>query len=818
MELKTLKYALRLLVKQPAFALVTVITVAFGVSVNTAMFSVINSILLRPLSVPDPQQIVVMAEQGKGSASFSGVSRPDLVDFKNQSGSMVDLAAYQFSMVGLSHQGTSGIAAIDYVTGNFFTMLGVKPEAGRLFSPEEGTTPGADPLIVLGYSYWQRRFHGDTAILGKTLVANGHALTVIGITEARFQGPSILAQTDAYVPISMGTIANESSRFWTKRETRNLKVLGRLRPGVGLEQAEALLNTVSLRLARDYPDTDSGLVVRLFPERLARPEPTDSRRLPILGILFLLLSGTVLLVACVNVANIWMVRSVVRQRELAIRSALGALRRRLVRQSVTESIVLAVLGGLVGIILGAWACSLLEDIRLYIDFPLALNFSIDWRVFTYSLILALLTGLIVGIAPALQASRANISQILNHASKSVSSGRWQRSLRSMLVVGQIASSLVLLIVAGLFVRSLREAQHMYLGFDPDRLLNVTMDAHQIGYNETQGAIFYRKLISQVRTVPGVESASLSFSVPFGFIHETTEIYPEGHTLENGTRPPVIFYNTVDPAYFDNLRISLIRGRLFTEDDNESSPFVAIINETMARRFWPIDDAVGKRFAVTNSSPAILLQVIGIVKDGRYLDPTDDVQPYFFRPLAQQYVSVRTLQIRTSVPPETMVPRIREIIQAMAPDLPTFDFRPMKEALNGLNGFFVFRLGAGLAAALGFLGLVLAVVGVYGLVSYDMSQRTQEIGIRMALGAQRSNILKMVLRQSLTVAAIGIAVGLVLAFAAGHAMKSLFVGVGAADPLTFIATSLLLGGITLLASAIPAWRVLHIDPSTTLRSQ
>ncbi len=815
---KDVQFALRMMVKNPLFAIMIIMTLALGVGVNTAIFSVVNFILFRPLPVANPSQIMVMAEKPKGSSDFSNVSYPDFLDFREQSNGSIDLAAYQLGLVGLSSEGKPERAVINYVTGNFFPTLGVGSEVGRVISPEEGAQPGSDPVIVLGYAYWQRRFHGDPGIVGKTITANGHALTVVGVAENRFHGPYSVVETDAYLPLSMSVIGTDRSQFWTNRDNRNLKVLGRLKSGVSRETAQSSLNLVTQRLAKDYPSTNSGLSVRLIPEKLARPEPSESNPLPVVSTVFLALAVLVLLVACVNVANILMVRSISRQRELAVRTALGASRGRLIRQSVTESLILSAFGGLGGVLLGIWACGLLESIRLHVDFPIRLNFSVDWKVFAYALGLALLSGVLVGIIPAIRAFHTNINENLHQSStRGSSSGAWQRRLRGTLVIGQIGMSAVLLIIAGLFVHSLRNAQQMYLGFNPDHLLNMSMDLHQIGYDEVRGKSFFQELESRVRSLPGVESASFSFSAPFGYVHESARVNVEGQPVEPDKRPPEIIYNTVDPYYFDNLQIHIVAGRQFTENDNENAPQVAIVNETMAKRFWPKSDPLGKRFSF-GTPGAPLIQIVGIAKDGKYVDPTDEARPYFFVPLAQRYASLRTLQIRTAVQPEIMVPQVEQLVRSIAPDLPVFDARSMKDALNGLNGFFLFRLGAALSGTLGGLGLILAVVGIYGVISYTVTQRRQEIGIRMAMGAQRSHILKIIMRQALVFVVVGLFAGLLLALLVGFLIQDLLVGTSAADPVTFMAVIVLLASNAFIASLIPALRALRTDPIITLKAE
>ncbi|HKV94715.1 MAG TPA: ABC transporter permease [Candidatus Angelobacter sp.] len=812
---RNLRPVIRMLMTNPWFSGLIIITIALGVGVNTAMFSVVNSVLLRPLPVEDPGHIVVLVEQKKDTSDFLSTSYSDFLDLRKQSEALKDMAAYQPSLVGLSSGGRADRVVIDYVTGNFFSMLGIKPATGRLLLPGEGEQLGADNLIVLAYSYWNRRFNRDPGIVGKGVTVNGRIFTIIGVAAESFHGPSFTLEPDAYLPLSTAGIGTDSNSFWTKRDIRNLKVLGRLKANVNVAEAQAALNVVSRRLEQQYPESNANISVRLFPELRARIGPGSSSVLPVLGTFFLALAGLVLLVASVNVLNMLLVRAVGRQREVAIRTALGAQRSATIWLSLSESVPLAVLGGIVGIALGRLACDTLQSLRAQLDLPVHLDFTMDWRVLAYTFIVTLLTGILVGITPALGVPKANLAKILHEGGRGTSSGGWVRVLRNGLVVSQIAISLVLLIVAGLFVRSLNKAQHMQMGFQSENLVNFTMDPREVGYDDTRGNAFYQDLLSRVRALPGVQSASLCSSVPFGYIHQTASVYAEGQVPVKGGRPSPIYYNTVDPEYFKNLQISLLRGRTFTHTDTLTEPAVALVNETMARQLWPNGDAIGKRFSL-NSASAPLIEVVGITKDAQYVDITDDVEAYFFLPLDQHYVSVRTLQVRTTSLAGPVMTEVQKAISSLAPAMPVFDVREMKDAMNGPNGFFIFRLGAGLAATFGLLGLILAIVGVYGVVSHGVTQRTQEIGIRMALGAQRSAVLLMILKQTSRLVAAGVSTGLLLAFFVSHAIRSLLIGVGATDPLAFTGVSVLLSLVALAASAVPTFRAVQIDPNITLR--
>jgi predicted permease len=531
--------------------------------------------------------------------------------------------------------------------------------------------------------------------------------------------------------------------------------------------------------------------------------------------IFLALAGMVLLVACVNVANILLVRATARGREMAIRAALGASRKRLVAQLLTESVLLAMAGGIGGVLLGLWGSNRLAALREHLDFPISINFGMDWRVFAYSFGAAMVTGVIVGIVPALRASRANVSAVLHDGGRSVTGGLRRHYVRNVLVVAQLAGSVMLLIVAGLLVRSLHRAQRLDLGFDPDHVLNVSMDPAEVGYEAARAKTLFGEIETRVRALPGVESASLATTVPLGFVHQFDKVSAVGRAPVEGQETPQVAYNSVDPPYFETLRIPIVRGRAFTDADNETVLTVAVVNEAMAKKFWPNEDPIGKRFVLGKRSDKSI-EVVGVAKDGRYLDPVDAPAPFFFLALAQNYVSYRTLQVRASVPPETLLGAVEQRISALDSNLPIFDTRTMRQSLNGVNGYFFYQVGAALAVLLGLLGLTLAVVGVYGVVSYASAQRTQEIGIRVAMGAQPRDIVRMILQQGVGVVGIGVLVGLLSAAALTRGLASLLVGISPTDPLTFGGVAVVLGGVALIACYIPARRATRVDPLVALR--
>jgi predicted permease len=816
---RDLQYALRTLTKNPGFAAIGVVTLALGMAVNTTLFSVINGFLLRPLPVPHPEQITVLAAQ---QATVPGYrfSYPDYADFRDQSDSFSDIFFYRVTLSSVAVDHKADHCLISRVSSNYFSVLGIRPAVGRLILPSEGLTPGADPVIVLAYSYWRKRFAGDENIAGRKVEINGLPFTVVGVTPEDFHGTYSVIEMDAYVPFSAELKEdpdNPVQKVWTSRGDRTLTVMGRLKPGVSMKQAASSLNVIAERIAQAHPDTEKGLAVQLLPERLARPEPDPQNPIPAAAVAFMGLAGLVLLVACFNIANVLLVRATVRQREMAIRAALGAGRGRLVRQYLTESLLLALLGGGAGLVLASWAANLLGSMRRATDLPLRLDFHPDARVYLFALTAVLLTGLVVGVLPALRAARTNVITVLHEGGRGSSSGPRRQFVRSALVVAQVAGSFVLLIVAGLFVRSLGQAEKIRLGFNPDHVLDLSVDLDQIGYKEPQARQVYRDIDKRIAALPGVQSVAEAFIVPLGYVSSDDYVWIQEHPLEAGQQPPGVMLDMVTPSYLDTLQIPLLRGRRFSEADSEKAPLVAIINQTMAQKFWPNEDALGKNFS-TKSPKGPFIQVVGIVQDGKYHDLTEDPQPFYYVPIEQNYMSMRTIHVRASVPPETLALQIEALIHEVAPDVPITQVKTMREALQTANGFFLFRFGAQLTSVMGLLGLILAIVGIYSVVSYAAAQRTQEFGIRVAMGASSGHILKMVLRQGIGVIGVGLLLGLVLSLAGTRLLATMFVGVKPTDPLTFSMVILFLTAIALFACWVPARRATRIDPLVALRHE
>lgn len=808
-----IRYGWRMLCKTPALTAAIAVTLALGIGANALIFSFVNGFLLRPMPVPHPEQIAVLAAQQKGNSQLlSAFSYPDFLDFRKQAGSIVDLIGYRLTLPGLSADGRVDQLLANYVTGNYFSVLGVKPALGRLIGEGEEN----QPVLVLGYSYWHKRFGGNPRVIGKQVRVNGKSATIIGVAPEQFRGPIAVTDVGAYLPLSSAaSIEQETNDPLADRNARVVRVLGRLKPGVSFAQAQASADVIAARLAKQYPATNANTTVRVYREQLARPAPLANNIVAVIAGFFLLLGIMLLLLACMNVANILLARATVRQREMGLRAALGAGRGRLIRQMLTEAILLGLLGGILGVIPGSWAnpgdLSKLASTSL----PIRLDIGFDWHVFAYSFAAALFTGAFVGLWPALRASRTDLNTILQEGGRSDIAGGGRHRLRSALVIAQVAASLMLLLIAGLFVRSLRRAQTMYLGFDPDRVLSLTMDPHQIGYDEAHTREFYRQLEARARAFPGVESVALAYGVPMAGSVNAGIVTFNGQQTAACLQPPSLFFDNVDPSFFETMRVPLLRGRTFTESDNQTAPPVVIVNQTMADKYWPRQDPIGQQFILkTATRPAQTMQIVGVAGNGKYLLIGEDPTPFFYVPLTQNHTSARSLLVRSSIAPAGLLTPLQAEVHKLAPDLPITEAKTMKQLLA--DDLVEFRVGAQVAAAMGAVGLILAVVGVYGIVSFSAAQRTREIGIRMALGGSAGDVVRLILKQGVRMVIIGLAVGVLAALGITRVMTGFLVGVSPSDPLTYATVIVLLTAVALLACWIPARRATRVDPGVALR--
>jgi predicted permease len=817
--LQDLRYGARMLIRRPAFTVVAVLSLALGIGANTAIFAVVDGFLWRPFPVEDPDRLVAVLTTDPKNPGFLPLSTLNYEDFRDQNQVFEGLAAYGFGPLDLTVGGETERIFCNMVTGNYFDVLGVRFSRGRGFLPEEDKALGGHPLVVLSHGLWQRRFGGDTKILGKSVTLNRAPYTVVGIAPEGFTGLVPGFVPDVFVPSMMRNHVNPAFAWLTaSRRGLWLNGVGRLKPGVSQDQAQAAMATLARQLEQQYPVANEGRSLALITLAEARANPTGAAQnpIPLIAGLLLAVVTVVLLIACANVANLLLARAASRQREIAIRLTMGAGRVRLVRQLLTESLLLSLLGGAGGLLVAFWAADLLLAFQPVGFFPLNLDASFSLRVLGFTLFVALLTGLIFGLAPALQTTRPDIHESLKEGGRQAAEGISGGRLRSLLVVAEVALAAVALIGAGLFVQSLRNAMSIDPGFRTQNIIAMNLDVSLQGYEPARGEEFYRQLRERLENVPGVDSAALGSRLPLGFGLQRTLIL-EDQVPSEDERGVLVNVDSVEVGYADTLGIPLVKGREFETYDDADAPRVAIVNQTMAQRFWPDQDAIGRRFrfpAGGDGRVTPLIEVIGIARDAKYVTLGEDPIPFAYLPFRQEYQPGMVLFVETTADPSGIMPLVRRELRAMDPGLPVFNVQTLTQQIS--NSLWLARMGAYLLSVFGLLALVLAAVGIYGVISYSVSQRTHEIGIRMALGAQQAHILKLVLRRGMLLALVGMAIGLSVAFAATRLIVSLLYGVSAADPVTFAAIPMLLVAVALLACYLPARRATRVDPLLALR--
>jgi len=810
--MKDIRYAIRGLVKRPGFVAVAVITLALGIGANTAIFSLVNTVLLRSLPVERPNEIVSVAVRGKDD-SMSAFSYPNYKDFRDRNDVLSGLLVYRFVPLSLSRGGTNERIWGYEVSGNYFDVLNVKAIQGRTFLPEEDQTKLSHPVAVISHESWQRRFGGDPSLVGKDLLINNHQFRVIGITPEGFKGTELVYSPEIWLPASMMEWAEPGANWIDSRNAKNFFGIGRLKSSVSTRQAEASLNLLTQQLAKEYPDTNEGQSIRLVPPGFILPDLRGA----VVSFTWVLMAavGLVLLVTCTNLAGLMLARATDRRKEIAIRLAMGANRLRLIRQLLTESILLSFLGGVVGLLLALWIIKVLLALKPPIDFPLALDVGVDWRVLLFSLSVSIVAGAIFGMAPALQATRPNILGTLKDTA--AQGGAARTRLRSVLVVAQIAISLVVLIAAGLVVRTLQQLQTMNPGFDTQNALTMSFDLGLQGYDKAHGQQFYRQLMQRLQSLPSVESAAVSNYIPLTLNYNSRNAYIEGKPAERGENVPLAMNASAGPGYFKTMGTPVLQGREFTEQDQEKSEPVAMVNETFVRRFMPelrtSAEALGRRFSFDGPGGPFI-RIVGVVKDGKYFNIAEDPRPFMWTPMSQDYSSNGLLVVRSKGNPESLFAAVRSEVQSLDPNLPLFDVKTLNEHMK--LALFPAKVAATVLGVFGLVALLLSAIGVYGITSYAVAQRTHEIGVRLALGAQLGDVLRLVLRHGLKLTIIGAAIGLFGAYLATRAITSGAYGVSATDPLTFAGVSVLLVGVALIACYIPARRATKVEPLVALR--
>jgi predicted permease len=801
--LQDLRYACRMLAKNPGFAAIAVLTLALGIVANTTIFSWISATILDPVPGTGPTSNLVTVMRGERSEHPTPpFSYPDYVDLRERSASFSGLLAYHDDFVSLTGTGKPERVYGAMISANYFQVLGVRPILGGIFLPAEEEKPGRTPSVIISHGLWQRRFGSDPFIVGKPIQLNRQPCTVVGVAPPGFQGCKSGLRTDLWVPlVYRGAQVNERGSFW-------LNVLGRLKPGIDRRQAEVESDLQMRRIAEQYPDSHRGPNQVTLDPLWRSPFGANVylyKTLPML----LALAAVLLLLACANVANLLLVRSVARRREIAIRMSLGANRPRLVRQLLVESLLLALAGGALATLLTVWTAGTLAYFIPPANLPLTINGRADHSVLIAASAISLLTVVIFGTLPALRASKLAPVEILKEEGASASAAPHRSRLTGALVAAQISLSLLLLICAGLFVRSLQNAQRQDLGYDPDRVLLASYELGPGGYSRSQGIAFDRELLSKLESLPGVESATLADFSPLSFTIHTDIVEPNDY-VPQPRESMEISRALVGPNYFRTIRTALIAGRDFSSQDAENTQPVAIVNQAFAERYWPGRDAIGRQIETRGR----WFTIIGVARNGKYRRPVYPAEPVIFLPLYQSYYDAVIIHVRVAGDPKAFASALERTVHELNPELPVFSITTLRSSMQLGSSFE--RLSGAFAGAFGLLALLIAAVGIYAVVDYSTRRRTREIGVRMALGAKPGDVFRLVLGQGLRLALTGLGVGLALSLALTRFLRSMLYGVTELDGFTIAGVSILLCSVTIAACYFPARRAAKVRPIVALR--
>jgi predicted permease len=806
------RYSLRMIVKAPGYSAIAILTLALGIGANTTIFSWINSTLLNPIpGLANPQEVVALSLSRPSETSFP-FTYPDVVAMRDGQTSFAGITASAPLPMSLTGKGNPERIWGTVASANYFTVLGVRPALGRVFLPAEEEKPGGAPVAVISDRLWQSHFGANPNVVGQTIEINQHPYTIVGVTPAEFQGSQTGLRSEIWVPVMMvqqlmeqGDLIHDHHYFW-------MSVMGRLKPGVTPQQAQEELTLRLKSEIRNYPEEHKGHEdVTVYP--LWRSPLGVNQVFSMLLPMLMSIAGFVLLLACANVANLMLVRSVARRREIAIRMSLGASRWRLVRQSLIESLLLALAGGAAASIITLWTSGTLMRFLPKMDFPISLNIRTDPTVLFATFAISVLTGVIFGILPALRSSGEAPVGVLKEDAGSVTSNLRKARLTSGLVVAQISLSLLLLICAGLFIRSFLSAQQMDPGFSPHNVLIASYDLFTAGYSADAGREFDRQLVAKLEALPGVQSVALSNTVPVGFPEGSTSVKMDGY-VPQANESMETQDTIVSPNYFKTMQIPILKGREFALRDRKDSQRVVIVSEAFVDRYWPHQEAVGKR--VFSDLTNEWFTVVGVARDSKASGLNDKPKPFLYLPLDQVYHATMIVNARVLGDPLAAGMAVENAIHELNPALVVFDVADLETRWQIAS--FQQRIAGTFVGAFGLLALVLATVGVYGVTSYTTRQRVHEIGIRMALGASKEDVLRLVMGQGLRLTLVGVGLGLAAAFGLTRFLKSMLLGVTSTDALTFFTVAVMLCAVALLACFIPALRAIRVDPVVALRHQ
>jgi predicted permease len=816
-----LRGGMRNLVKSPGFTLVAILSLSLGIGANTAIFTIINAVFLHPLPVEEPSRLAeafthdTLTIAADSNFQLTGTSLPNYEDYRDQNTVFSGLAIVTFPLpLNWGGQAEPQQLNASMVSGNYFDVLGVKPYRGRTFVADGDKKLGADAEVVLSYSLWARRFGSDDKFIGQTITLNGTPYTVVGVAPPNFKGIVSLGRPDVmWIPISMRdyVLTGQLKALENNRRFRWLSIVGRLKPEVGIAEARAAMKTIAASLEKEYPRDNKGRTIELYSLNESALGINQRRQFSLAGGVLMGVVGLVLLIACVNLANLLLAQAAKREKELSIRVAMGAGRFRLVRQLLTESTVLSLLGGLAGLLVAYWGRNVLWSFRPPFLLDGSIDLSFDARVLGFTLLISLLTGLVFGIIPAIKASGTDINEVLKTGGRGGVLGWTHNRVRSLLVISEIALALVALVGSGLFLHSMRNAQQFSPGFESQNLFQLLFDLGALRYDADHGQQFFREVIERAKSVPGVVNASVSSNGVFGGGLAGT-VFREGEQTDPNNRGTLVNFDDVTPGHFETMRIPLLSGRDFTDFDRENTTPVVIVNEAMAKMVWPGQEALGKRFSVVTEPQ--MRQVVGVVGTAVIGQIGEDPQPIAYIPIRQQYSPFAALVVRTTGNPESLLGAVRTQVQQIDKNLAFTNGQTVQQILG--QGLWAARMGAALLGLFGALALILASIGIYGVLAYSVAQRTSEIGLRMALGAQPRQVVGLVLKQGMLLAGIGAIAGILVALPVARMAAGLLYGVSATDPLTYAGITALLLGVALLACYLPARRATRIDPLVALR--